>query len=388
MAKLRACGLFTFVPTQSQKGNSLERLSNHERQRASLLLVLILSVLAVGCGSAPQPLETGWVISSDSPAVILHTADGGQHWSAQGNSALWAGYSGNDISAVDDNTAWAARGGALGAAKGGKILHTNNGGAEWSEQPLPEGMGLIKNIKGLSRNVAWAVSLDGTVLRTTTGGNIWTIVPHPSVPIHQVNRMDALGIPSADVWIADDQGKHLGMIHTPDNGVTWRQEYVPYEIRTPGVHMVSGYSSMVAWAAVWGNGDLFRTLDGGETWEKVATVGGLNDLDDMCAVSADTVWVVQNHSGESGGTIFHVRLQDGQSVVDSFNPASNYTYEGLACADDQEVAVVGFRSVGSDPSLPAGVIVSTKDGGQTWFNQPVPVNDAHFWKVSFVGARR
>jgi len=370
----------------------LEKLSNNEMQTASLLLALILSVLAADCGSspqtpvpAPQPLETGWVISFDTPAVILHTADGGQHWSAQGDGALWAGCSGEDISAVDDNTAWAA----VACAQGGKVLHTDNGGAEWSVQPLPEGVeGWIKNIKGLSRDVAWAVSIHGTALRTTTGGNVWTIMPHPSLTIHQVNRMDALGLAGANVWIADDHGAHLGMIHTRDNGVTWRQEDVPYTTPTSGVHMVSGYSPMVAWSAVWNEGDLFRTTDGGGSWKQVATVGNSGDLDDMCALSADTIWVIQNHSGANGGMIYHVRLQDGQPVIDSFNPASNYTYQGLSCADDQAVAAVGFRSVGVDPSLPASVFVSTKDGGQTWFDQPVSVNDAHFCKVSFVGAHR
>jgi len=384
--------LFTFVPRQSQKRCSLEKLSNNEMQRAGLLLALILSIFAAGCGSSPQPpppapqlLETGWVISYDTPAVILHTADGGQHWSAQGDSALWAGCSGTDISTVDDYTAWAA----VGCTEGGKILHTDNGGAEWSVQPLPEGVGEMKNIKGLSRDVAWAVTLDGTVLRTTTGGNVWTIMPH-SVPISQVNRMDALGLPSSNVWIADDQGGHWGIIHTPDNGATWRREYVPYEVKvtTGGMHMVSGYSPMVAWSAVWGEGYLFRTIDGGGTWTQVATLGSFGDVDDMCALSADTVWAIQNHSGDNGGVIYHVVLEDGQPVIDSFNPASNYTYQGIACADDQAMVAVGYRGVSVDPSLPPGVIVSTKDGGQTWFSQPLSVDDAHFTKVSFVGAHR
>ncbi|MGA2373338.1 MAG: hypothetical protein ABSG11_21990 [Candidatus Korobacteraceae bacterium] len=96
----------------------MEKLINNEMQRASLLVALMLSVFAAGCGSSPetpppappQLLETGWVISFDTPAVILHTADGGQHWNAQGDSSVWAGCSGEDINAVDDDTAWATVG--------------------------------------------------------------------------------------------------------------------------------------------------------------------------------------------------------------------------------------------------------------------------------------
>lgn len=113
--------------------------------------------------------------------------------------------------------------------------------------------------------------------RTTTGGNVWTIMPH-SVPISQVNRMDALGLPSANVWIADEGGGHWGMIHTLDNGVTWRREFVPYvDPDKQGLHMVSAYSPMVAWCAAPGEGDLFRTVDGGgpgrksQLWDLSAT---------------------------------------------------------------------------------------------------------------------
>ncbi|MEI6423053.1 MAG: hypothetical protein WCP55_12605 [Lentisphaerota bacterium] len=40
--------------------------------------------------------------------MILHTANGGVEWTVQGNNSLWKNHTGNDISAVDDQTAWAA----------------------------------------------------------------------------------------------------------------------------------------------------------------------------------------------------------------------------------------------------------------------------------------
>ncbi len=69
-------------------------------------------------------LRTGWAIGQDenNAAAIVHTDDGGLDWERQGDSTAWKGLSGNDISAVDDQTAWAALGGSVGGE--GAILHT------------------------------------------------------------------------------------------------------------------------------------------------------------------------------------------------------------------------------------------------------------------------
>lgn len=299
-------------------------------------------------------------------------------------------------------TAWAALG--ADASGSGMILHTRNGGANWEEQTLPEDVDGIKGIKGLTRFEAWAVSLSGIVLHTTNKGRTWSIVDHPSVPILQVNRMDAIGCGdlrnpvgsfwgqaaiNANIWIVDEQGGNHGLIHSPYNGESWRQEYVPYTSISDGMHMVSAYSPRVVWSAAWGNGTLFRTVDGGENWTDVAVVGGLNDIDDMCALRADSLWGVLNLSGASGGNIFHAQLKDGESpAIQYFDPATGYLYEGLTCVGDRTALTVGLRGVTLDPSLPAGVILSTTDGGQSWTNHSLPVDDVYLWKTSFVGARR
>lgn len=356
-----------------------------------------------GASGKDDVLRTGWVIGYDkNNAVILHTKNGGRKWVVQGK---WAGYAGNDISAVDTQTAWAALGSKDSDTNSGMILHTTNGGAKWTKQKLPEGVDAIKGIKGLTRDEAWAVSLTGTILHTTDGGKVWSIVEHTDFPIRQVNRMDAIGyrevrtadrsgrntgMINANVWIADEHGDddgHLGMIHTLYDGEIWRQESIPCIISNCQVHMVSAYSLRVVWAAAWGDGSLYRTADGGENWENVGNVGGANDIDDMCAYSADKVWLVQFQSALNGyGIIYNARLEDGGISADQFTPDPNYRYEGLTCADDQTAWVVGYTD--SPDLLPKGIILATNDGGQSWVRQRLPVDDAKFWKVSFVGARR
>ena len=149
--------------------------------------------------------RVGWAIGWDEKytAAIAHTADGGLTWQAQGDLSAWTGVQGNDISAVDDQTAWAALGSGGPGDASAAILHTTDGGATWVTQTIPVGLsGGMKSVKGLSRGEAWAASLTGTILHTIDGGNTWNVVPHPTAPITQVNRMDAMG---ANVWIAGQQ---------------------------------------------------------------------------------------------------------------------------------------------------------------------------------------
>ena len=110
----------------------------------------------------------------------------------------------------------------------------------------------------------------------------------------------------------------------------------------------------------------------------------------MCSPSPETLWTVQNLSGNSAGIIFHARIPvDGSpEVVKSFNPAPGYTYEGLTCLDDQTALVVGSKGVNLDSSDPEGIIVSTTDGGDNWTHHSAPLDDVSAWKTSFVGARR
>jgi len=271
-------------------------------------------------------------------------------WTEQLERSEWTGHHGNDISAVDQLTAWAAL--SQGADGDGVILHTTNGGGTWTAQAVPDGVDGIKNIKGLSRNEAWAVTLGVKILHTTDGGETWDIVGQPFELIDRVNRMDVIGcmdprdavrpdksglMCDANIWIAyevDETADDLGLLHSLYNGELWRQEIVVHPLNNPqynGMHVVSAYSPRVVWAATTWASILYRTLDGGESWEEVASVkGGPNDIDDQTALA-----------------------------------------------------------VGTCPSESSGVIAATTDGGDTrttW--KGGPLSGVSLWKTSFVGARR
>jgi photosystem II stability/assembly factor-like uncharacterized protein len=363
-----------------------------------VLLISISLILSSCAENAPPAAFTGWVIgwTNDSAYVptakILKTDNGGATWTLQTLPAGCVGFYGNDISAVNGQVAWAAAGDRY--YLDGGILHTTDGGASWAWQTLPDGLGSshIKNIKGVSPDEAWAVSIRGDVLHTTDGGNHWTLVAVQEaggriIPIQQVNRMD---VTHRDIWIVNGMGGNLGVIHSSDGGITWRQEQLPDIGGSPGPLSVTAFDFQVAWAAVNQSGHLWWTSNGGLSWNKSNdTVGDEADLDDICASGTNVLWVAQNR-GSGGGQAARITVTNGSFETNGYTNG-NYNMEGISARDDNQTAwLVGQRALFGDPALPYGAIYFTNDGGVTWHLQTLPANalDVNFWKVSFVGARR
>jgi hypothetical protein len=226
-----------------------------------------------------------------------------------------------------------------------------------------------------------AASDGDTILHTTDGGSTWNAVPHPTAPITQVNRMDALG---TNVWITDASATGA-IVHTSDGGLTWRAEYLPNGDSPLTVHAFSP-------TVVWGSGvyrlAFYRTANGGDQWTEVAEVGGGDHLDDVCAPTADDAWGVQNGDSRSGD-IWRVHVAaDGKPEARTVIPPelSNYMPGGVTCTDMNEAWVVAQKSAFASQSQPLGIILHTVDG-EHWAQQSAPTH-VRYWKVSFVGARR
>ncbi len=336
--------------------------------------------------SRQTPVRVGWAVGEDrnNAAVIVGTTDGGHTWQVQKSSPEWVGLDAGDISAVDDQTAWAALVSARGAVRDA-IVHTTDGGATWVTQTLPAGVtGGVKSIKGLSRSEAWATSMSGVILHTTDGGASWSIVPNATTPITQVNRMDAIG---QRVWIADsdDQG---AVVFSHDGGLTWQVAHLDNDGHPDTPLTVHAASWQVVWASGTESLTFYRSLDGGDAWAKVISVGGFDHLDDICASSAEHVWGVTNGGGVDG-RIKRVYAPEG-SAPQAFDvtPAAlrGYMPGGVTCLDQRVAWVVGQQGPNPDPTIADGVILYTTDG-QTWTKATAP-DDIHFWKISMSGALR
>ncbi len=225
--------------------------------------------------------DAGWAIgfSMDGTAAIFHTANDGASWTEQGNPELWQGMNGNDISAVDAWTAWAALGDE--ANNVGMILHTTDGGTTSKSQALPNGVNVpVKEIKGLSKKVAWAVTLGGTVMRTLDGGDNWNLDAPNITGDNDIDDICAVGEDIA--WAAQnvDVGGNIIRVRMVDGkAVCDVMDPMQNNYHFEGVTCFNENNLWVVGFKAFGAaerlplGVILHTRDGGKTWtsQKVPT---------------------------------------------------------------------------------------------------------------------
>ncbi len=314
----------------------------------------------------------GWFAST--AGTILHTSDGGNSWEIQ-NTGIDVWFLAVDF--VDVQSGWAAgqflipapTGGTYG---GGAIVHTSNGGKDWTVQ-LIDTLTSFDVITFIDRQYGWAGGQGQQIFYTKDGGITWKGVEFPILGGPRV--LSIAFVDSLRGWaegglvpllVTEDGGRSwqadttvtsgtlvffadsvhgwvigpLGQVwRTVDGGNTWRggMDVIPGQ----GPSAVFFINSLVGWVSIGDlDGGLFQTLDGGETWQKLSTgvPGGLFFFDHLSG------WVGFSRTFDGGRTLDNQRQGFTTPLFD------------VEFLDEHTGWVVGFN----------GFIAKTLDGGKNW----------------------
>jgi len=222
----------------------------------------------------------GWAVGQGGK--ILHTSDGGQNWSPQ-NSNVTVDL--NDICFINSQQGW-----AVGSQ--GTILTTTNGGKTWRRQYT--GIDYPLNAVAFADpSRGYAVGLNGLVLVTDNGGQGWSATFHADGD--ELYDVDAVG---NQAWIV---GKAAWILHTSDHGASWQQQQVsmtdlPFQGGQIGFNeflCVDFVDANRGWLAGV-SGILFRTTNGGATWVRQFVSSDPNqrpNITDIKFISSTHGWV-------------------------------------------------------------------------------------------------
>jgi photosystem II stability/assembly factor-like uncharacterized protein len=242
----------------------------------------------------------GWVVGgSGGRPVALRTVDGGDRWLA---GRLPDGLAGSltDAAFADFPHGWAVghlTGTGPANATGGILLATSDGGATWTERPLPEGIGRLSRLATVGASHAWAVGmkLDGTpvVVATTDGGATWTAQTLPGgirelrdVAFVDTRRGWAVGALPVPHPVEADRADPGVILTTADGGATWTEQATT----VGSLWSVSAVDADTVFAG--GGYGLFSTTDGGTTWAKQPFT--LPALDAISFTDATSGWVTHS----------------------------------------------------------------------------------------------
>ncbi len=193
----------------------------------------------------------GWIVGQ--PSLLLHTDDGGESWSQIPLNSKLPGAP-NTIVALGPNSAEMT-------TDVGAIYRTQDGGYNWRAQ-VEDAVGVVRNISRSADGKYIAVSAKGNFYSTwAPGEKSWT--PHNR---QNSRRLENMGFgDDGGLWLLARGGQlrfsdpenqeEWGEAITPEYATSWGLLDLAY--RTPDEIWVSG-----------GSGNLLRSTDGGQTWEK------------------------------------------------------------------------------------------------------------------------
>ena len=281
---------------------------------------------------------------------------------------------------------------------GGGVWQTTDAGRTW--QNISDGyfnVGSIGDIKVAPSNpdVIWVgtgsgcprgnISTGDGIYRSTDGGSTWSHVWSPGfvqVPEMVVDPGDPDHLYAAVLGDIFGPGEVRGIYETTDGGETWdKLLHISNDTGFNDIEMHPNDSSEL-WATAWtvyrkpwtihsgsAEGGVFRSDDGGETWDKVEgglPTGMVGKIDlTISPANPDRMWALVEAPNERGGVY---RSDDGGETWELINENRNLQqrawYYIHIQADPQDPDVVYALNTGAYKST---------DGGET-FNQTLRVS--------------
>ena len=189
----------------------------------------------------------------NAESLIIQTTNGGQTWHRQNSGIL-----GKPLRKVHFRSA--LEGWCLG--EGGVFIHTSNGGKTW--KPLETGTENNLHDFFITETEGWIVGDWGTLLKTTDSGQTFA-----KVDGSVFNRKSLKGIFFVDEnygWIITynaPNGKNAGYVYrTTDGGNTWEEQFTT-EAALFNLHFIDKQTGWV----VGDRRSVYATTDGGQTWQ-------------------------------------------------------------------------------------------------------------------------
>jgi photosystem II stability/assembly factor-like uncharacterized protein len=302
------------------------------------------------CDVAFVDPQHGWAVGDHG--VILHTKDGGQHWSSQESGVTCTL---NSVCFVDARVGFAAGGMAWPYLHdtSGVLLATRDGGATW--QRVPVVIPALHKIRFVTDRQGWAIGCSsamypGGVFLTRDAGRSW----------QPASSGGAIGLTVGDLY--DGRNAVLGgslartaVIRTGDFARKQPADATEPLTSLRGVHAMQIVPPSYGWL-VGDGGWIALTGDGGNSWRpplgKPPACAALFDLTAL-AVRGGKCWI----AGMPGSRIFST--PDAGRTWIAAPTGVTVPIRAIAFADDDHGWAVGQL----------GTILATTDGGQSWQRQ-------------------
>jgi len=228
----------------------------------------------------------------------------------------------------------------------GTIIKTYDGGETWEPVESNTTVNLF-SVFFANEEIGYATGSSGTVVKTYDRGESWETVRQGPAILHSAYFMTPeLGFVSGDVGIVNK---------TEDGGATW--EGIDVESINGKVSIFFLDENLGYFAGVGFEDAIVRTTDGGETFERVYSAGGIAQFTAIHFTNEQNGFACS-----TAGDVQIARTSDGGNTWVKNDMQNDIDFFAIDFIDDTEGLMVG--------GLPtASVILRTLDGGITWSSE-------------------
>ncbi|HWC21070.1 MAG TPA: YCF48-related protein [Flexivirga sp.] len=253
-------------------------------------------------------------------------------------------------------------------------------GYSWSPRPT----GVQEQFRGLapvSSRVAWVSGEKGSVLRTTDGGKHWTDVSPAAA------KADGLALRDIEAWDSEHAealsigpGSDSRIFRTDDGGQTWQQVFTNTD--PAAFYDCMAFSSKGIGLAmsdpVDGYFRIARTTDSGKSWTALPTTGMPKALGNEFGFAASGTCLVsaQDAHGARPGEFWFATGGESPRVFHTTNAGDSWTVEDttVRAGDAAGIYSIAFKNhgtgvaVGGDYTAPTDGTdaAATKHGSSPW----------------------
>ncbi|MCS6886088.1 MAG: YCF48-related protein [Acidobacteriota bacterium] len=281
-----------------------------------------------------------------------------------------------ELNFVSDGIGWMTTwNGEAKGTEGWEVFKTTDGGKSWSLWAKQAEL-KIKYTYFVTDKLGWALSLKNDILHTTDGGESWFVQrtagkskvrykDRPSMEvIEPINQLYFVSPRVGWAWGGgkkEDSFEQEGIfLLTVDGGKTWHRQKYPFDHELQAIFFLD---PDIGWASDRKAG-LFRTVDGGSSWQKEPDDIRRPPITDIFFTDLMHGWIVgpdgyTAHTTDGGKKWLRVRLQKRSYL------------RSVAFIDSSNGWVAGEDST----------ICRTTDGGQTWSMEEVEVKQATITKL-------
>ena len=330
--------------------------------------------------------QTGWAVTDENR--ILHTTDRGVHWknvTPKYPTSMTRQSIATDF--LTASSAWVAVSGA--GAGTAVIFRTTDAGQTWQQMTIRTSGVLVTQINFFTSQDGWLLSKHPVsesaetleLFRTTDGGSTWlkiAIAPASSLDIPPPGKLPFSGSKSGLSFLNATTGWVTGRVpvngyillyRTYDGGATWYPQRLPLSPTERSSQLsilpplfFNATDGILPVSSDTGKGaslDVYRTRDGGTTWQGTTP---------LTAAASTADFIDVDHGWASDGTLLFV-TDDGGKQWTTLSPSGSFQHIMHLDFVSSDIGwAIGATAAG------APTFLKTEDGGHTWTAIPYSIS--------------